>query len=83
MKLYDNQKYGMCLFDCHMPIMDGYKASEKIRELGIKIPIIALTADVTAGTKELCLQSGMNDYLSKPFDRPDLAKIIEKWITSS
>lgn len=78
----NKDQYSMCLFDCHMPVMDGYEASKQVRELGIDIPIIALTADVTSGTKELCLQSGMNDYLSKPFERKEFSKIVQKWTNS-
>lgn len=76
-----SDKYMIALFDCNMPVMDGYEATEKIRQLHIKTPIIAMTADVSIGTKEKCLASGMNDYMSKPFDKNHLAQMIEKYRT--
>ena len=78
--------YDLILMDCHMPEMDGYKASNSIRELDIKsrsgepIPIIALTADVTSGIKQKCYDSGMNDYLSKPLDEDLFIKMIKKYL---
>lgn len=78
--------YDLILMDCHMPEMDGYKASNAIRERNIKsrsgdpIPIIALTADVTSGIKQKCYDSGMNDYLSKPLDEAVFIKKIKKYL---
>ncbi len=75
----NSQKYLLALFDCNMPIMDGYEATAKVRQLGIKLPIIAMTADVSLGTREKCLACGMNDYMSKPFDKHHLIEIIAKY----
>ncbi|WP_367754179.1 response regulator [Flavobacterium sp. WC2430] len=69
-KIIENQ-YDIILMDIQMPEMDGNEVTEKVRNLsGIKskVPIIALTAHATADEERRCINSGMNDYLSKPFD---------------
>lgn len=73
-------KYDLILMDCQMPKMDGYDATRRLRELGIKIPIVAMTAHTLSGDREKCLDSGMNDYLSKPISVEKLASVLEKWL---
>lgn len=69
--------YSLVLMDIQMPDMDGYVATQVIRsELGLSIPIIAMTAHAMAGEKEKCLQLGMNDYVSKPIKETQLYNII-------
>lgn len=69
--------YSIVLMDIQMPGMDGYTATEVIRnELGLMIPIIAMTAHAMAGEKEKCLQLGMNDYVSKPIKETLLYNMI-------
>lgn len=81
-----NQQFDVILMDCHMPEMDGFQAASTIRareqELGKqrRIPIIALTADVQKGIVEQCLAAGMDDYLSKPFNKQQLLALLEKWL---
>jgi two-component system sensor histidine kinase/response regulator len=58
------------LMDLHMPVMSGYEAAEKIREISTTVPIIAMTADVVLGVRDKCEQSGIFHYISKPFN-PD------------
>ncbi|TAD96102.1 MAG: response regulator [Bacteroidetes bacterium] len=71
-KLRDSD-YSLVLMDVHMPELDGYQATEKIRsELDNpknQIPIIAMTASALKGETERCLAAGMNDYIAKPFDK--------------
>ena len=73
-----------------MPEMDGFEATRKIRELnhphtnetGIEVqrtPIIALTANAITGDRERCLEAGMDDYVSKPFSREELAQVMLRW----
>jgi two-component system CheB/CheR fusion protein len=65
----ENNSYDIILMDLHMPEMNGFEATEHIRnELHSKIPIIALTADVTTVDLEKCMAVGMNDYIAKPVD---------------
>jgi|GEM_PF-2287105 len=83
-EVYGQKEYSMILMDCHMPNMDGYEATRIIREkeatTGRHIPIIALTADAMSGTKEKCLQAGMDDYLSKPVDIEKFIISLRKWL---
>lgn len=60
----------LILMDLHMPVMNGYEAAEKIRELSANVPIVALTADVVSGIREKCEMCGIRYYISKPFN-PD------------
>ena len=69
--------YSIILMDIQMPEMDGYTATNIIRnEMGMSIPIIAMTAHAMTGEKEKCLQMGMNDYVSKPIKETVLYNVI-------
>jgi PAS domain S-box-containing protein len=73
--------------DCQMPVMSGYEATRAIRELevnsGQRMPIIAMTANAMKGDRELCLESGMDDYLSKPLERGLIAAMLTRYIRST
>lgn len=73
---FDKAKFDLILMDLHMPIMDGYTATKKIRELDKNIPIIALTASAFANAKNKVLKTGMNDFITKPFDPVRLKQIM-------
>jgi CheY-like chemotaxis protein len=63
-----NVNYDLVLMDLQMPIMDGFEATEQIRnELNSKVPIIGLSANALNGERERSLEKGMNEYVSKPF----------------
>ena len=79
-----DQSPDVVLMDIQMPEMDGYAATHYIRQtLGKTTPIIAMTAHVLPGEREKCLQAGMNDYLTKPFEEAMLFNLIQKHTTSS
>jgi len=76
-KLNSKNDFDLVLMDLQMPIMDGYKTTRFIRQqLEINIPIIAMTATAMKGELEKCLEVGMTDYMSKPFEFIDLYKKI-------
>lgn len=77
-----SNKYDLILMDIQMPVMNGFDASKKIKEAGIKTPVIAVTANAVAGEKEKCLEAGMDDFLSKPFKKADLVQLFSKWLIS-
>jgi CheY-like chemotaxis protein len=63
--------------DLQMPVMDGYTATQRIRDdLGLQIPIIAMTATALVGEQVRCFEVGMNDYMTKPFEFTDLYRRI-------
>ena len=77
--------FDLVLMDCHMPEMDGYEATSRIRrleeELGRSpVPIVALTADAMEGTRAVCLESGMSDYFAKPLRKADVLAIATKYL---
>ncbi|MFK8329928.1 ATP-binding protein [Pseudomonas sp. BJa5] len=76
------QRFAAILMDCRLPIIDGYEATRRIRQLPLAsaTPIIALTANALQGDRERCLGVGMNDYLAKPFKRTDLQQILQRWL---
>lgn len=76
------EKYSLILMDCQMPVMDGYEATKHIREMpspACDVPIIAMTANALQGERERCLLVGMNDYISKPFDKDDFYDKVIYW----
>ncbi len=76
--------YDLVFMDCQMPELDGYQATEKIREHEAKtnkhLPIIAMTANAMIGDREKCLKSGMDEYVSKPLHPQHLLSAMERWI---
>jgi len=75
--------YDAILMDVAMPVMDGFEATQRIRERerdGDEVPIIALTAQISGGTFEQCLKAGMDDHLAKPVTRDALVAGLLRWI---
>jgi CheY-like chemotaxis protein len=76
--------YDLILMDCQMPTMDGFEASRQIRQLPQRQPVIvAVTANALVGERERCLNAGMDDYLSKPFQAEQLVAVVKKWIAKA
>ncbi len=82
-----SMEYDLILMDCLMPEMNGYAATQAIRDLeqasAKHIPIIALTANDSMSDRKKCLASGMDDYLTKPFDRSRLISVLDKWLSEN
>ncbi len=79
-----DKDFDLVLMDCQLPVLDGYKATQAIREREAKLnlphlPVIALTAFAMTGDREGTLQAGMDDYLSKPYTRDELTMMLQRW----
>jgi len=75
------ENFDLILMDIQMPEMDGLEATRELRSRGFNaIPIIAMTANAMKGDREICLEAGMNDYITKPVKREIIFEIIEKWL---
>jgi CheY-like chemotaxis protein len=79
-------RYRMIFMDVHMPEMDGYEATRRIRALdnpyARQIPIVAMTANVFRQDIEKCLAAGMNDHIGKPLDFEDVLAKLRKYLLS-
>ncbi len=74
------QRIDLVFMDVQMPEMNGYEATQRIREFNRNVPIIAVTASALKGEAEKCLSVGMNDFLPKPFKARDVYPVLTKWI---
>ena len=78
LKAVKMKNYDVILMDVQMPIMDGYEATQVIRQMKIDQPyIIAMTANAMAKDRDECIQAGMNDYIAKPMRLAEIMKILE------
>jgi CheY-like chemotaxis protein len=76
-------KFDVVLMDCQMPVMDGFSATAELRRResgGVRMPVIALTANATREGRDACLAAGMDDYLAKPFSRAALHTVLALWL---
>ena len=83
LKLLEDEKFDVILMDLNMPIISGFETSKRIREMGIKTPIIALTAFSKEEVTESVIASGMNDIIIKPFEPAKLFDIINDQISKN
>lgn len=75
-------EYDLVLMDLQMPVMDGFEASRRIRQLGgkyLSLPIAALTADTVDDVRERALAAGITDFLTKPFSPDDLHRLVTRY----
>lgn len=84
-KLFEQQKFDLIFMDCQMPVMDGYQATQAIRDMESqenrgKTIIVAFTANAMKGDDEICKAAGMDDYIAKPVKPADIERILLSWI---
>ncbi|MCD8493945.1 MAG: response regulator [Alphaproteobacteria bacterium] len=80
-ELCEKAAYDLIFMDCNMPVMDGYEATQKIRErYDIDLPIVAISAHAFAQDIQKCYEAGMDDYVQKPVKIDDIRKCLAKWI---
>ena len=81
----NSKNYDLVLMDCQMPVMDGYEATRRIRQMEDvtrqHIPIIAVTANAMESDRKVCLNAGMDGFLSKPFDMEGLDEVLMNWLS--
>ena len=76
-------QFDLIFMDIMMPYMNGYEATKEIRKKGIATPIVALTANAMKGDDKKCIEAGCDDYLTKPIDRRELLRMLEKYLSST
>jgi CheY-like chemotaxis protein/anti-sigma regulatory factor (Ser/Thr protein kinase) len=81
LNIVDPEKHDLVLIDLHMPVMDGYEASRKMRERGIDLPIIALTANLPSEVEDEIKLSGINDVVVKPFLPDELYRKVLHYVS--
>ncbi|NUZ05523.1 response regulator [Schlegelella sp. ID0723] len=83
--LFRDDRFDLVLMDCEMPILDGYQATLRLRQIEAeqkrpRTPVVALTAHALTGDRDLCLAHGMDDYVSKPVLHDPLAEVLGKYL---
>ncbi len=83
-EMWRQERYDLVLMDCQMPVMDGYQAANRIRQLernsGRYTPIVALTANAFESDRKRCLGSGMDDFIAKPIALSELQQVLARWL---
>lgn len=81
LEIIESQTFDLILMDIMMPKMNGIETLRRLKEIdGFDIPVVALTADAIEGTEEKYKSAGFNDYLSKPIDKDELDKVLNKFL---
>jgi CheY-like chemotaxis protein len=75
--------FDLILMDCEMPVLNGFDATRQIRADGVRTPVVAYTASVTAANRSRCADAGMDDLLEKPAHPGQLAMKLHLWLRSS
>jgi len=80
-ELLDKESVDCVLMDVQMPVLDGYSATRQLRRSDrfAGLPIIAMTANAMSGDRERALESGMNDYVSKPVEPDEMRQVVHRW----
>jgi CheY-like chemotaxis protein len=79
----EGSPFSLILMDIRMPVMDGCQATRKLRAVGYRLPIVAMTASAMTGNRERFIEAGCNDYISKPFSESALVNLVKRWADGS
>jgi len=83
LEMLQKRSYDVVFMDCQMPEMNGYEATGYIRRLegpGNTVPVVAMTATAIEGSRERCLEHGMDDFITKPVKIEELRRALEAWL---
>ncbi|MBV9016817.1 MAG: response regulator, partial [Alphaproteobacteria bacterium] len=93
-QLFAQERFDLILMDCEMPVMDGFEATRRIRDierimrgvrgeepLQARTPIVALTAHALSDVRDRCLEAGMDDFVVKPYDEEQIGDLLGRWLT--
>jgi len=75
-----SKEYDLVLMDIQMPLVNGYEVSFNLREIGVQIPIVCMTANAFCDEKVKSKEAGMNDYIAKPVTKVSLFEIVERYL---
>ncbi|TNI90753.1 ATP-binding protein [Aeromonas allosaccharophila] len=83
LRAWQTGDFALLLTDCHMPVMDGYTLTRRLRELGEQAPIISVTADTSEDAAANMTAAGMNDMLCKPYSLDSLRQMLLRWLPAA
>ncbi len=83
LKLAKEKEFDLIFMDIQMPNMNGLEATIAIREAGIEVPIVAVTASALKEEMQRATDAGMNGFVTKPFKKKDIMPVVEKWTSHS
>lgn len=88
LELWENDSFDLILMDCELAGMDGYECTTQLRRkeslrVGVRTPIVALTANALKGDRDQCIAAGMDDYLSKPYSPEELRQKVLQWVVET
>ncbi len=79
----NKRPFDLILMDINMPVMDGWTAVRKLRSMGVTAPVVALTANAMVEDQQKCIVAGFNGFMSKPFNKNDILKLVAAMIPAS